>query len=327
MRNGWWPTTVCVGATALVFLLPGVAERLIAWPWLVALFVIGMPHGALDYVVHQRLRASAGQRTGLATFAGYLAVMGVSALILWAAPLAAVLLFFVLTAWHFGLADVLHAAGDRADDATQRRAATHALALCRGGLVLSVPFAAAPAAAWEPFAMLGAPAMDAQAAQVAAVVAVSTTAALLLGLVVLVNRNPAGFAEDAADRFLAETTAAAVMLFLVPPLLAVGVYFLGVHAAKHTHRLTRPPCSELLRTGGGEEPAWRRWVRAHRLGLWLLVPALLTVGVWARFLDAPWTMRLAAASIGFYIISTAPHHHLGLRLPVEADAPKAQTSS
>ncbi|MEM9883788.1 MAG: Brp/Blh family beta-carotene 15,15'-dioxygenase [Planctomycetota bacterium] len=323
MRNGWWPTTVCVAATALVFLFPGVAERLIAWPWLVALFVIGMPHGALDYVVHQRLRASSGQRTGPATFAGYLAVMGVSALVLWAAPLAAVLLFFGLTAWHFGLADVLHAAGDRADDATQRRTATHALAVCRGGLVLSVPFAAVSGAAWEPFATLGAPAMDAGAAQVAAIVAASVTAILLLGLVVLVHRNPAGFAEDAADRFLAETTAAAVMLFLVPPLLAVGVYFLGVHAAKHTHRLTRPPCSGLLGTGGGEAPAWRRWVRAHRLGLWLLVPALLTVVVWAWYLDGPWPMRVAAASIGFYIVSTAPHHHLGLKLPVSAKAQAA----
>ena len=58
--------------------------------------------------------------------------------------------------------------------------------------------------------------------------------------------------------------------------------------------------------------------RLHARGWVLTLPALLAVWYWARELDAAWIPSLASASIGFYLISTLPHHLLVNRLPVRS---------
>jgi len=91
------------------------------------------------------------------------------------------------------------------------------------------------------------------------------------------------------------------------------VYFIGVHAFRHCRRLSRtrivmepPPISAHF---------FRNMFHVHVLSFPLmvataacLVPLCVVIG--------GFDMRsIAIASIAFYIISTLPHHLLGLELP------------
>ena len=127
---------------------------------------------------------------------------------------------------------------------------------------------------------------------------------------VLVMINQLGWSQPQRQRFAVETLAAWAMLAFLPPLLAVGIYFLSVHAWKHTLRLSREPQV----TGRSlDEATWLRLMAVHRVSLPLLVLSLLIILPWAWWLDGLSAMTIAAASIGFYIISTLPHHLLGER--------------
>ncbi|MED5506231.1 MAG: hypothetical protein VX684_00160 [Planctomycetota bacterium] len=63
-------------------------------------------------------------------------------------------------------------------------------------------------------------------------------------------------------------------------------------------------------------PLWKRLAAMHVSCLGLLAPTLLIILVWTWIqfgrLDA---YSLTTVTIGFFIISTLPHHILGLRLP------------
>lgn len=193
---------------------------------------------------------------------------------------------------------------------TVRRGPRELLAVLRGGPVLLIPFAVAPVAAWQPFALVtGEPMSASLTASVAAVALTLWIAtAICLGGMLLIN--PLGWNATQRSRFAVETLATWAMLALLPPLLAVGIYFMAVHSWKHTQRLGRSPAIVGIRHTA---PWWRRVIAVHRVSLGLLLLSWVFVLPWAWWLGGLTPMNLAAASIGFYIISTLPHHLLGER--------------
>ena len=100
------------------------------------------------------------------------------------------------------------------------------------------------------------------------------------------------------------------------PLFAVGVYFLGVHAYRHSRRLA---CTRAIMSSPSEAapPAslLRRLLRVHAISLPLMWPTAIALAGLCWALGGVDTRTIADASIAFYMITTLPHHLLGLRLP------------
>jgi hypothetical protein len=116
----------------------------------------------------------------------------------------------------------------------------------------------------------------------------------------------------------------ATVAALADPLFTIGCYFIGVHAYRHTRRLA---CTSAIvdpeRTDRGHEPGFaRRVLRVHRLSMPLMWPTALCLAPLCWLLGGFHAGAIATASIAFYMITTLPHHLLGLKLP-NADKPPA----
>ena len=141
-------------------------------------------------------------------------------------------------------------------------------------------------------------------------------AALSIGLLAAVwgtLKAPPAISSSTVQRFAAESVLCAAWFVLFPPMWAIGGYFLCIHATKHMLRL-----GNYQTPMGLNQKFLTELFRLHARGWVLTLPALLAVGYWARELEAAWIPSLASASIGFYLISTLPHHLLVNRLPVRS---------
>ncbi len=311
------PWTMLGLACTVSFLAPDLTERLAPWPFVIALVVFGMPHGAADWTVAARLFGRTGFFTRLIGFSGYLLLMaGSLALLAWQPGITS-LLFLLLTVFHFGMTD---AESVRAND--DGPVARWSLVLARGFLLLSCVFAADPARAWAPFeriaasmpiAWQGAWQPNLPLLQHLAWWGIGSGAALaIMGVVARIRR---GHHRDAALD-LVEHGLVATMASMVDPLCAVGCFFLGVHAFRHTRRLacTSMIIDETDRHSRVHDSITARVIRIHRLSLPLMVPTAACLAWMCWWLGGFDLDSIAVASIAFYIITTLPHHLLGLRL-------------
>ena len=97
----------------------------------------------------------------------------------------------------------------------------------------------------------------------------------------------------------------------IPPMLAIGGYFLALHSTKHMIRL-----SHLKQQIFKNSSTIKNILRLHIDALWLGIPAYIVVIFWSFFVNASLVYSLAFASIGFYLISTFPHHILVAKIPI-----------
>ena len=222
-------------------------------------------------------------------------------------PLLATIAFLALTAVHFGEADRIYARECLDPDARIPRS----WGLFRGSLVVGLPCALDPAAAWEPFGLLaggleGPVFVEGLQWFGIAFLAGCLTVALMSAAVQRISwRSPA------VTGFLVETGLVAVWFVFLPPLWAIGGYFLAIHATKHMIRLAwlRERCLPQTTLAG-------QVLRLHVDALWLAAPAWLMVAGIALLVPAAPALAIAAASIGFYLTCTLPHHLLVERLPI-----------
>ena len=318
-----YPCAVLATAAVLGAVDPALTAGLAPWPFAIALVAFGMPHGAADWAVAARLSKRTRFASRLAGFAGYLALMALSlGFIAWQPSLAAIL-FLVLTMFHFGMAD---ATALRADE--DGPVARWGLALGRGLLLLATAFASNPQAAWAPFAQIAealspwaATAWQPEIASLQRLAIVGVGMGVLLALASAGARVRAGHGRSAA-RDLAEHALVAAMAALADPLFAVGCYFIGVHAFRHTRRLA---CTaEVVGRDQGAETNHgfvQRLLRIHWLSLALMWPTALAFVPLCLLLGGFTMHAVTVASIAFYMITTLPHHLLGLELPPADMAP------
>jgi hypothetical protein len=191
--------------------------------------------------------------------------------------------------------------------------------LGRGLLLLATVFAISPEAAWAPFA------------QIAEAFAWKHETMWMPDLMHLQKLSwlgviaGAGFAvAGAIARWrcgrarkagldLIEHALVAMLAVFADPLFAVGMFFLGVHAYRHTRRLA---CTRLVIEPPPAPAGFvRRLVRVHGISLPLMVPTVLCLIPICWLLGPFNAYTLAVAGIVFYMITTLPHHLLGLRLP------------
>ena len=305
---------------------PAWSTRYAAVPWLVAVAVVGLPHGAADLAVLARLRGprAAGRLFAAATSLTALALVGFLV-----APRWAVAAFVPLTVWHFGTA---HARSQSPPPA----AAAGPLALAavaRGGGVLGVPLAVWPAETATIANRVVAIAPGATAAfapdaiRSAGIALVVTAAAALMAEAWKARRSPAGRRRTVAT--CVDLLASALLAAAAHPLFSVGVHFLCWHAWREMKPLLRVLAPRSLGPDGrsvGLADVLGGVAAVHVAALPLLVPAWAALAaVWWLRCPAHTATDLAVVSLAAYVVMT-PAHEVVLDL-VELDRPPAMAGS
>lgn len=207
-------------------------------PFAASLLLLGLPHGAADHLVPGRLmwgKATAGSVLGVALLYLALAVLYLG---LWSvAPALAFLLFILLTWFHWGRGDLYALYAFHGADGMNRLSRALAVAV-RGGLPMLVPLLAFP----EAYSRIveattgvfggGMPVWPFEAD-------FRSAAALLLGafaLAYLALRLKSA-KRGALLSDVAELGVLAIYFSVVPPVLAIGLYFCLWHSLRHVGRL------------------------------------------------------------------------------------------
>lgn len=308
------PWAMLLLGCAIGIIAPEITKRFAAWPFVLALLIFGMPHGAADWVVQARLGGEKIFTRQLVGFADYLGLMLACSLFLVWQPGVFALLFLGLTIFHFGMADATALRID-ADGSFVR----WSFVLGRGLLLLATVFAMHPVSAWAPFAQIA----DAFAwkhetmwmpdlMHLQKLSWLGVIAGAGFALAGAITRWRCGRARK-AGLDLIEHALVAMLAVFADPLFAVGMFFLSVHAYRHTRRLA---CTRVVIEPPPAPASFvRRLARVHGISLPLMAPTVLCL-IPICWLLGPFNAHtLAVAGIVFYMITTLPHHLLGLRLP------------
>jgi beta-carotene 15,15'-dioxygenase len=245
-----WPSWLLVADLVLLFAagltVPPWAEYL---PFALSLAVFGLPHGAIDHLAVPRLLGREAGITGAVLAVGLLyLVLGGLYLALWfAAPVAAFALFIAFTWFHWGSGDLYALAAfvsDRSEYPAGRGQRVLTL-IVRGGLPIFVPLLAFPEtyravaeSAFGLFAPTGAGTLSWVFEPSFRLLASAAFALFAVGvLAVGYGGTKKSGTQGAWLVDVAETALLALCFALVPPVLAVGLYFCLWHAPRHVARL------------------------------------------------------------------------------------------
>jgi len=245
---GW---IACLGVVALTWARPDLAGlSVVQWsPWLVGLFLLGVPHGAFDHRVDAELRSAEDGGSGPRRNAGpgfYAAYLTAAAAVLAAwfvSPLAASAGFLIIAAAHFGQGDVYWSR--RFGLAARSTSVGYRVVLwaVRSALPIALPLLAHPeelSAASDTLATR----LFGRSSWSVPPRAIGVGLVLILSMMII-QILWAGWLAWKGDREtrrraiadVAETLLLASTFAVVPPVLALGVYFNAWHSLRHVARL------------------------------------------------------------------------------------------
>lgn len=215
-------------------------------PFAASLVFLGLPHGAVDHLVPARLLGRKPWPSPmLAVVLLYLVLSGAYLALWFASPASAFILFIALTWFHWGGGDLYSLLAITRSRYLETQGLRLLTLLVRGGLPMLVPLLAFPEVYRSTAVSLvdlfdpGASAsLEPAFSPTFRLIAGSLFAALALGTLALGYRRVRSRADGLAWRHDAfETALLAAFFALVPPLLAVGLYFCLWHSARFVGRL------------------------------------------------------------------------------------------
>lgn len=296
-------------AVVLALAWPAAAETARYWPLLAGLVLLGLPHGAVDHHVPERL-GTPSRRAPLLIW--YVALTAAGIALWWIAPWMALALFLVVAAVHWGAGDVWFALNVSARARFLRPWRVAAFVAARGLLPVALPLLIHPAAAAEGTgAILRAVGVESSGWapsgvwRLAGLVAVAVAVAAAVGASVLDHRaspDPRAMRIDTAEILLLTVT-----MLVVPPVFAVGVYFVSWHAARHVARLmTSSPAQARLIDAGRVPAALLAW---HREAAPMTLVSLAGLGILAALV---WRMpvkpdAVVGSALALIAALTLPH--------------------
>ncbi|APW98744.1 beta-carotene 15,15'-monooxygenase [Halobiforma lacisalsi AJ5] len=255
---GFGAATILAGLAlvAAVDSLPLVYQYL---PLVATVVVFGLPHGAVDHLVLPRARNDPVTSRSMVAVGVLYLVVGTSYAAVWfLAPAFAFALFILVTLFHWGQGDVYALFAFTRDGTYLESRTARALALVvRGGLPMLVPLVAFP----EQYAFVAGTLIGlfdpAAAAALEPIFEPAVRATVGLGFGALVVASLAlGYRRtgNALEPWLidvAETLGLVAFFALVPPILAIGLYFALWHSVRHVLRtlLVDDPAVEALADG------------------------------------------------------------------------------
>ncbi len=296
-RGGAWLGPGAMALAAGLTLAAPAATATAGWLVLgVGLVLLGLPHGAVDHRL-PRWAGRPGSPVGLVAGYAALAVAGTALFAL--VPAVGLPAFLAITVLHWGQGELwwLVRLGGRA--APRGRASALAVVLARGGLPVLAPLALQPGATTNALARLlgplpGPPPAVGGLAQGLAGVALAGALGAAAWAASRDHGGPGGLRTAGARRDLAELGVLLACLAVVPPVLAVGTYYLAWHAARHLVRLSHAQ--------PGPAPGARRLAAA---ALPCTAVALAGAGAGAALLGGAGALVPAAFALTFGL--TLPH--------------------
>jgi Brp/Blh family beta-carotene 15,15'-monooxygenase len=228
-----WPSRAVVLLLTVAFAaglrVPGWVQYL---PFVASLVLFGLPHGAMDHLVPARLAGrDADWRSVLGVVLLYLALSGLCLALWFTAPAAAFILFVLVTVFHWGAGD-LHALlffGPEGLGGTGPVSRAILLVL-RGSLPMLVPLLFFPDA-YRGVAFTTAGLFGADAAALSGAFSQGFRLAAGAALAAVAG------GRRALPTVVLETLLLFAFFAVVPPVLAVGLYFTLWHAPRHVARL------------------------------------------------------------------------------------------
>lgn len=285
---------------------PGWTERLAPLPWLVSMVCVGLPHGAADFATSR----SAWRGWSLAAIClAYVSVMAAVAVAFAAAPLVAIVVFALVSCWHFGTSHL-----DSRRRSFVPRPRTVAV-IARGCAVLVMPLAAWPEATARVATELAALAIGATAAS--RLFQADAVRCAGLGLAALTLAATAAEGISSARRLggmrdwlglVIELAVIAALGWSSDPLFSVGLYFLAWHSWQQMATLAQA-------LNAAPPRSWRHigdsLALIHAAALPLLVPAwAMIAAVWWTWSPERSLRDLAVVSIAAYLVVTPAHELL-----------------
>ncbi|MGM0387220.1 MAG: Brp/Blh family beta-carotene 15,15'-dioxygenase [Natrinema limicola] len=228
-------------------------------PLALSVVVLGLPHGAVDHLVLPRARGDPVTSRSLGFVGGLYLLVGAAYATVWfLAPAVAFVLFILVTLVHWGQGDVYALLALVRADHLETRASRLLALVVRGGLPMLVPLIAFPTQyAFVAETLVGLFDPDAAAALEPAF-SQPVRAAVAIGFGSLVaSAMVLGFARTSGgDRGpwiidTAETIGLVAYFAIVPPILAIGLYFCFWHSLRHILRamLVDPAAGAALERG------------------------------------------------------------------------------
>jgi len=239
LGTGW---VVLAGVTAVSQAAGPIPQRYQFAPLLVSVLLLGLPHGAVDHLVAPRQLGERLSARWLGVVGGVYLVLGAAYGVVWFLwPVAAFAFFILLTWFHWGQGE-LYPMFKFADTGYLRAAGQRALTvLVRGAAPMLLPLVAFPGeyefVAASLVGLFDPAAADALAPLfrtearllVAGLYGLGALAMLGLGYLRAADRGP--WLLDAGEVGLLTA-----FFLLVPPILAIGVYFCVWHSLRHISR-------------------------------------------------------------------------------------------
>lgn len=267
-----WPSWIIASVLTLLFLGEVILPLWVQYlPFVLSFVFLGLPHGAIDHLVIPRLR---GERFGLnhvgIFVVGYLLLV-IAYLALWFVfPAVAFALFIGITWFHWGQGDLyvllVVMRATHLSSFAQRLLAL----LIRGGLPMLIPLLAFPdtyrsvahslVQIFQPEAIEHLSWMFSPGFRWGAGLVFGAFIALYLSTGYIHLKLPhdhRAWQIDTAEIFLL-----LAYFWVVPPILAVGLYFCGWHAVRHIARLLlSDSVSTAILAAGQIKPALLRFIR------------------------------------------------------------------
>lgn len=229
------------GATAFalgaILVLTGATEGLLLYlPLLLSVFLFGLPHGAIDHLVLLGLAERRMDLTGLILVCSiYLALVLAFLVLWWVGTLLALTLFLLITVYHWGQADLAFETLLEKRLSRLPKISRRWHALFRGSLPIGLPFLAFPL---ETKAFLVSCASGfGYSYELSSGLRLAISIALLLlavGEVYYLKNLP-----SRRGLTLIEDLGLILFFLIVPPILAIGLYFCLWHGLRHVLRLLR----------------------------------------------------------------------------------------
>jgi Brp/Blh family beta-carotene 15,15'-monooxygenase len=214
-------------------------------PLAASVAVLGLPHGAVDHLALERSRGEPPTYRGMLLVGSLYALLGGAYLALWLlAPVASFVLFVGITWVHWGQGDVYALVAVEGVDHLRTPVQRALAAAVRGGLPMLVPLLSYPEQYREVAALLVGRFGVTAAADLAPLFGTGTRlalgagfAALTIAALALGVRRGAGLDDPGWRVDALETGLLWAYFLVVPPVLAIGVYFCLWHSVRHIARL------------------------------------------------------------------------------------------
>lgn len=225
---------LATAAIAALFLVLGLDGGIWLYlPLILSVFLFGLPHGAIDHLVLIGLARRRLNLTSLAIACGlYLTLVFVFLILWWVSPLIGLILFLGITVYHWGKSDLAFESLNSPNLSAAPTLPRTSHLLLRGFLPIGTPFIAFPEAT-QSF-------ITACTSSFGYDVKVSTGFNTVLWFVLLILlTSEISYLKRQRNwkRLLAEDCALLGYFILIPPVLAIGLYFCLWHGLRHVLRL------------------------------------------------------------------------------------------